>query len=59
MIYDIRYAFIPNSNKALWGIKINEKNDQEHVRWYSKNSANSKVSDKFFSLLLSENCTRI
>ena len=31
MISDIRYAFIPNSDKALWGIKINEKNDQEHV----------------------------
>ena len=59
MISDIRYAFIPNSDKALWGIKINEKNDQEHVRWYSKNNANNKVSDKFFSLLLSKNCTRI
>ena len=25
MISDIRYAFIPNSDKALWGIKLNEK----------------------------------
>ena len=25
MISDIRYAFIPNSDKALWGIKFNVK----------------------------------
>ena len=59
MISDIRYAFIPNSDKALWGIRIDEKNDQEHVKWYSKNNADNEIYDKFFSLLLSKNCTRI
>ena len=54
MISDIRYAFIPNSDKALWGIKINQKNDQEHVSGTVKNNPNNKVSDKFFSLLLSK-----
>ena len=59
MISDIRYAFIPNSDKALWGIKINENNHHKHVEWYSKNNMDNKVSDRFFSLILGENCTKI
>lgn len=59
MISDIRYSFVPNGDTALWGIKINENNDHEHVRWYSKNNPDNKVSGKFFSLLISENCTKI
>lgn len=59
MISDIRYAFIPNSDKALWGIKFNANNYQKHVEWYSKNNMDNKVSDRFFSLILGENCTKI
>ena len=59
MISDIRYAFIPNSDKALWGIKFNGNNYQKHVEWYSKNNMDNKVSDRFFSLILGENCTKI
>ena len=59
MISDIRYSFIPNSDKALWGIKFNANNYQKHVEWYSKNNMDNKVSDRFFSLILGENCTKI
>ena len=53
MISDIRYAFIPNSDKALWGIKFNAKTMIKSMsEWYSKNNMDNKVSDKFFSLLL-------
>ena len=59
MISDIRYAFIPNSDKALWGIKFNANNYKKHVEWYSKNNMDNKISDTFFSLILGENCTKI
>ena len=59
MISDIRYSFLPNSKKTLWGIKIDKQNYHNHVEWYSENNIDSKVSDKFFSLLLSEGCKKI
>ena len=49
IIIDIRYSFIPNNIKMMWGIKLNNPN--EHVVFVTNSQPNKQIRKQFFDML--------
>jgi len=49
MIIDVRYSFIPNKIKMMWGIKID--NSMNHVVFKTKSRPNKKTRQEFVDML--------
>jgi len=49
MIIDVRYSFIPNSIKMMWGIELNS--EDEHVFFRTKSRPDKKTLDEFFDMV--------
>jgi len=49
IIIDVRYSFIPNKIKMMWGIKID--NSMNHVLFKTKSRPNKKTRQEFIDML--------
>lgn len=52
VIIDMRYSFLPNKIKLMWGIELNKNNAEDtHVKFLSDSKLNSKMRKQFMKLL--------
>ena len=50
-ITDVRYSFLPNQIKSLWGIKLNPLNQQIHVDYSIRSKPDKESSKKFIEMI--------
>jgi inner membrane protein len=51
VIADLRYGTLPNDTKSLWGIEVNVKNKDEHVKFLNLRNATKSQYEKFWQML--------
>lgn len=52
VIFDVRYSFIPNEIKLMWGIELNQDNvENVHVKFATSRNTNKKHRQKFIDML--------
>lgn len=52
VIFDVRYSFVPNEIKLMWGIELNQDNiENVHVKFATSRNANKKHRQKFIDML--------
>jgi len=54
VIADLRYSAVPNDIESLWGIKIDEENPQNHVKFISLRKVGSKQRQNFVGMVKGE-----
>jgi inner membrane protein len=51
LIGDIRYSFLPNTIKPLWGIRLKPDSPGEHVDYVTTRDMNDHIRQRFYSML--------
>jgi len=56
IIMDVRYSFLPNSIKIMWGIELNEQEIKEgktdrHIKYNIERGLNKKVREEYMDML--------
>ena len=51
VITDIRYSFIPNQIKLMWGIELNAKTPNKHVKFITNSRPTESTTKQFLNLL--------
>lgn len=52
VIFDVRYSFIPNEIKLMWGIELNQDNaENSHVKFATSRNTNKQHRQKFIDML--------
>ncbi|MGB5261890.1 MAG: metal-dependent hydrolase [Gammaproteobacteria bacterium] len=51
LIGDIRYSFLPNTIKPLWGIRLKPRSPDEHVDYVTTREMNGHIQQQFYSML--------
>ena len=51
VITDIRYSFIPNQIKLMWGIELNNKTPNKHVKFITNSRPTESTTEQFLNLL--------
>lgn len=52
LISDVRYSMLPNSGKALWGIKLSKTNQDKHVTFFTQRKESKKALKILLKMLL-------
>ncbi len=50
-IMDVRYSFVPNQIKWLWGIKLDQRNPDSHVKYSIQSRPDKESTKQFFELV--------
>ena len=53
-VIDVRYSMLPNEINPLWYIQVNPDSPDEHVKFITKERANSNILNRFWSMILGE-----
>jgi len=50
-IMDMRYSFLPNQIKWIWGIELDQQNPDKHVQYIIRSRPDKETSQKFLELV--------
>ncbi|RZO71168.1 MAG: metal-dependent hydrolase [OM182 bacterium] len=58
-IVDMRYSLIPTSIDPMWGIEVDQGQQDRHVRWWADRTMSADQRRDFLSLLLGGSCVAL
>ena len=56
-VIDVRYSMLPNEINPLWYIQVNQDRPDQHVKFITKERANSEILARFWSMIQGDSLT--